>query len=214
MDVKGLITDPVLVQKRRRQIVAAAIELFAQRGYYRTTIQDVARKAGVSIGLIYQYVEDKDGVLLLVLLDVLEAYKREIPAALEGVTDPLRRCETALAAYCRVVDSLREATVLTYRSTKSLPRERIELIKTAELETNRLIADCIHEAMAAGLFRPIDLDLVTYQFVMFAHAWALKYWRLRQSYTLEGYIAFGQEFLMNALLTEAGWQHYHALKGP
>ena len=51
----------------------------------------MAKKAGVSAGLIYQYVSDKEDVLLLVLLSVLDSYKQEIPAALEGLTDPLER---------------------------------------------------------------------------------------------------------------------------
>ena len=55
-----------------------------------------------------------------------------VPAALAGVTDPLERCWVAVDAYCRVVDSRRDATLLAYRSTKSLPPSRRELIKNAE----------------------------------------------------------------------------------
>jgi len=46
-----------------------------------------AALAGISSGLVYQYVREKDDVLLLVILDVVEAYAREIPTALEGLDD-------------------------------------------------------------------------------------------------------------------------------
>ncbi len=52
--IKSQVADVALVQRRRAQIVAAAVELFSRQGFYTTTIQEVARKAGVSIGLISQ----------------------------------------------------------------------------------------------------------------------------------------------------------------
>jgi AcrR family transcriptional regulator len=206
--VKSQVTDEVLVQRRRGQIVAAAVELFATQGFYRTTISDVARKAGVSSGLIYQYVSDKEDVLLLVLLSVIDSYKHDIPAALEGLVDPLERCWAAIDAYCRVVDQRREATVLAYRSTKSLPRDRRELVKASELETNELIAACVRDCMAKGLFREVNVDLATYHLVTFAHTWALKHWRLKELCTLDDYIAQGFDFFARALLTPKGERHY------
>lgn len=211
VNVKSQVTDAVLVQRRRGQIVAAAVELFSQQGYYLTTIQEVARKAGVSTGLIYQYVRDKEDVLLLALQSVLESYEREIPAALKGVTDPLLRVWTALDSYCRIVDSRRAATVLAYRSTKSLSKARRELIKNSEIETNNLIAGCLRECIAVGLFRKINVDLVTYHLVMFAHAWALKHWRLQKLCSLDDYIAEGFAFFTTSLLTPKGKRHFKKL---
>jgi len=42
-----------LVEKRREQIVLAAIKLFSQKGYYRTTLKDLSEAAGISYGNIY-----------------------------------------------------------------------------------------------------------------------------------------------------------------
>jgi AcrR family transcriptional regulator len=210
--IKSRVADPALVQRRRSQIVAAAVELFSKHGFYTTTMQEVARKAGVSIGLIYQYVHDKDDVLLLALLSVLDSYKREIPAALASVSDPLTRCWVAVDAYCRVVDSRREATVLAYRSTKSLPKARRDLIKNAEIETNEFIAGCLRECVRHGLFRDVNIELATYHFVTFAHAWALKHWRMRELCTLEQYIDEGLDFLLSGLLTPKGRRQYRNLR--
>lgn len=210
-EVKSRVTDEVLVQRRRAQIVAAAVELFSHQGYYNTTIQDVARKAGVSSGLIYQYVSDKEDVLLLALMSVLDLYRQEIPRALEGVTDPLDRWFRAVEAYCRVIDRHRPAAILAYRSTKSLPPDRREAVKQSEIETNGLIAACIRDCVAAGLFRPVNVNVVTYQVVGFAHTWALKHWRLKELCTLDEYVASGFDFLAHALLTPKGWRHYRKL---
>ncbi|RAU21589.1 TetR family transcriptional regulator [Paramagnetospirillum kuznetsovii] len=212
-DVKSQVSDEALVARRRAQIVAAATELFSHQGFYRTTIQDVAKKAGVSAGLIYQYVTDKEDVLLLVLLSVLDSYKTEIPAAIAGLTDPLERFWAAIGAYCRVVDQRREATVLAYRSTKSLPDDRRELIKQSEIETNGMIAACLSDCVKAGLMRDVKVELVTYQLVTFAHSWALKHWRLKEVCGLEEYIAEGFDFFAQALLTPKGRRHQAKIHG-
>ncbi|OAN52740.1 transcriptional regulator [Paramagnetospirillum marisnigri] len=212
-DVKAQVTDEALVQRRRAQIVAAAVELFSHQGFYRTTMQDVAKKAGVSAGLIYQYVTDKEDVLLLVLLSVLDSYKQEIPAAISGLTDPLERFWAAISAYCRVVDQRREATVLAYRSTKSLPDDRRELIKRSEIETNGMIAACLKDCIKAGLMREVNVELVTYQLVTFAHSWALKHWRLKELCDLDQYVAEGFDFFAQALLTPKGRRHQAKIQG-
>lgn len=196
---RQLVTDAALVARRRQQIFEAAVELFAKQGYYRTTMQEIARRAGVSIGLIYQYCVDKDDVLLLVLLNVVDTYKARIPPAIEGVSDPLERFKIAVDAYCRIVDSMRDATVLAYRSTKSLALEKRRIVKERETETNLIISGCIESCIAAGAFRPVNVDVATYQIIMFAHAWALKYWHFRQSTTLEEYIRDGLDTFLRGL---------------
>lgn len=211
VDIKSRVADEALVERRRRQIAEAAVDLFSERGYYRTTVQEIAVKAGVSTGLIYQYVNDKEDILLLSILDVIESYRREIPAALEGLDDPLRRFRAAVAAYCRVVDERREATVLAYRSTKSLPPERRRLVMQAEMETNGLIAQCVQACIDAGVFRAVDVEFLTYQLVMFAHSWALKHWRLMRKYSLETYVQAGFDLYMNACLTDLGRRRVHEL---
>ena len=93
--VKSQVTDAALVQRRREQIVSAAVELFSAQGFYRTTIQEIARKAGVSTGLIYQYAQTKEDVLLLALMFVMERFRRELEASREG-SEPLSRLYAAI----------------------------------------------------------------------------------------------------------------------
>ncbi len=206
--VKSQVTDEKLISKRREQIVAAAVELFSDQGYYRTTIQDIARKAGVSIGLIYQYAETKEDILLLSLMSVLESYKQEIPKSVNIGCDPIEALWSSLETYCRVVDRHRSAAVLTYRSTKSLPRKQREIVKQLEIETNEFLADRLRDCISAGLFREIDVNLVTYQLVLYAHAWALKHWRLSQLTDIDSYIEKGFDFFIHAMAAPKGLASY------
>ncbi len=56
-------SPPDVTQERRKQILRAAVEVFAEKGFHRTRVSDVARQAGVAYGLIYHYFESKDALL-------------------------------------------------------------------------------------------------------------------------------------------------------
>ncbi len=211
--VTSLVEDPELVARRRGQIVAAATELFSGRGFYRTTMKEVARLAGISAGLVYQYVREKEDVLLLVLLEVLDGYAQQIPLAIDGVADPLERLLRAVDAYCRVVDRHRAGTVLAYRSTASLSPSRRELIKARELETNAFIAAAIAECVERGLLRRVNVDVLTCQLVLIAHGWALKGWYFKSRLSLDDYVRDSLEVVLGGTLTEAGESRYLELGG-
>ena len=202
--VGSLVTDAKLIEERRGQILRAAVKLFSEDGYYTTTIQKIAREAGVSIGLIYQYFGDKDDILFLTLKMVLESYEHEIPLRLEGLTHPVERLAMAIWAYCSIVDRLRDATVLAYRSTKSLRADRRALVKQEELRTNRLLQDCVRACITAGYMRQVNEYLLVYQYVHFCHAWALKHWAFRSRFSLGKYVAEGLGLLVEPFLTAKG----------
>jgi AcrR family transcriptional regulator len=202
--VESLVTDARLVEERRGQILRAAVKLFSDEGYYTTTISQIAKQAGVSTGLIYQYFGDKDDILFLSLKLVLETYEREIPPRLEGVEHPVERLCMAIWAYCTIVDGLREATVLAYRSTKSLRADRRALVKADEIRTNRLLQGCVRACIAGGYMREMDEYLLVYQYVNFCHAWALKHWALRAKFSLGKYVAEGLGLLVEPFLTAKG----------
>ncbi len=61
------MTDPIqqqLVAARRNQILDAAAAVFAKKGFHPTTIQDIAKRAGIAGGTIYNYFDSKPALLL------------------------------------------------------------------------------------------------------------------------------------------------------
>jgi len=209
--VVSKVEIPELVEKRQSQILEAAIELYGKQGYHVTTIREVAQRAGVSVGLIYQYVQDKEDVLFLALVEVLRSYQREVPRALEGLTDPMERFCAAVRAYGHVIDERIDATSLVYRETKWLRRERRDLIKQKETESNTLISDCIEDCIRQGVFEDVDVELLTYQIVMFCHAWALKAWRFQGLMTIDEYVDRGLRLMLNPVVTTRGKRSYGRL---
>src|SRR6201995_1732630 len=69
--------------EKRRQILDAAVKVFARQGFYACRVSDIADEAGVAYGLVYHYFSSKDQVLDTLFLerwDVLLATIREVDA--------------------------------------------------------------------------------------------------------------------------------------
>ncbi len=62
-------TDPAT---RRRQILDAALRVFAQKGFHAARMEDIAQVAGLSKGAIYLYFENKEALIAAVLDDLYE----------------------------------------------------------------------------------------------------------------------------------------------
>lgn len=74
-------------QKTRKKITDAALELFAKEGYASATISSIAKKAGVSKGLIYHYFKSKKEILEAIFNSIIELsrelapFNQSLPAA-------------------------------------------------------------------------------------------------------------------------------------
>jgi len=60
-------------EKTREKIIYAAIALFAEKGLVATSVQDIAKRAGVSVGLMYHYYKTKDDVFHELVKQALES---------------------------------------------------------------------------------------------------------------------------------------------
>ena len=72
--------DPIqelVTAARRKQILDAATQVFAEKGFHRATIKEMARVAGIADGTIYTYFASKDEVLLAVLDRLNETIERK-----------------------------------------------------------------------------------------------------------------------------------------
>jgi AcrR family transcriptional regulator len=78
--------------QRRDEIMAAAKEVFARKGFHATTIADIAKQAGLAYGLIYWYFDSKDELFHALMAVEEGALRAHVGAALAAlcapVTDP------------------------------------------------------------------------------------------------------------------------------
>jgi AcrR family transcriptional regulator len=196
------VADPKLVAKRLPQIINAAIQQFGKSGFHSTTIQDIAKTAGISIGMIYQYVSDKEELLYLSVNAVVEDCVEAIEKARTQANGPLERYVAVVDSLTRVIDERHAEAVLGYRESHSMSREHMGHVMKREREIGQVLTDCINECIGAGIFRKINTEMLMYQSIIFAHNWALNAWRFRHHMTVDEYLKEGLSLLIRPVLVD------------
>lgn len=83
-------------ERRRQEIIYAALELFVSRGYAATKITDIAKRANMSTGLMFHYFESKE-----------KLYEELIRMGLEGTAYPgAQKCEHAIDFFVNFTEEL------------------------------------------------------------------------------------------------------------
>ena len=75
-------------EERPREICAAALDVFAEKGFAAAKLDDIARRAGVSKGTLYLYFEDKAGLFRAVVRDTVAPNIDAVRSMVEGVELP------------------------------------------------------------------------------------------------------------------------------
>src|SRR5262252_7024662 len=101
---------------RRRQLLAAAQEVFVAQGYHAAAMDDIAERAGVSKPVLYQHFPGKLDLYLALLDTHCDAIVERVREAMTSTTDNKARVEGAVSAYFDFVDHESEAFRLVFES--------------------------------------------------------------------------------------------------
>jgi TetR/AcrR family transcriptional regulator, fatty acid metabolism regulator protein len=144
---------------KRRNILDAAIRVFARQGFHSTRVSDIADEAGVAYGLVYHYFDSKEEVLNELFSErwsLLLAAIEEADASSESPRTKL----AAVAAF--IVDSYRHEPELMKVIIVEVTRAANSFGRTHLAEIRRAydsIAKIVAEGQEVGAFRR-DIDPV------------------------------------------------------
>lgn len=91
-------------QEVRERILDAASRVFAEKGYHSSTIADVVRESGLSVGAIYSYFSGKDELIRLTCDQVAARGLDELAARLAPATSTAERLAIAIRLYIETID--------------------------------------------------------------------------------------------------------------
>lgn len=196
------IKNQELVKERRRQIVDAAVKLFIDHGYHKTTTRALAKATGLSIGSLYEYVSTKDDVLYLVCIAIHTEVEHGVKEALARPTVGKAALAEVIREYFLVCNRMSDHVLLMYQVTHFLPLKWQEKVLEAELRITNLFIEAMRELRALGKIPQMDDDtiiLMGHNISVIGHTWAFRRWYFAKQFTIEQYIEQQTEFIMSFL---------------
>lgn len=167
MEQKGLVTRTFrrLDPDRQQAIINAILEEAAEKGPTLLNIKEVARRAGVSVGSLYMYFHNRDGLLAFAvelcvrfMVDIFDSYRPMLAAM------PLREALTAyLAGGIEWSQMMTGLTIFFARAAyQGDPKLAEQVVRPVAESLRKTIKDMLTQAIARGEVRAdIDLEATT-----------------------------------------------------
>lgn len=146
---------------RREEIVAAATKVFAEKGFNKATMDDVAMECGVSKGTLYLYFSSKNALIGALYAHELTLYLNAIREAASYEGTPPEKLRMFIAFIERTFQEQDALVKLVPELTTYIMQNPglIEMDKTAAIETRHVLSGIIKEGIREGYFRPLDPEV-------------------------------------------------------
>src|SRR5437879_11375921 len=147
-------------EARPGEIVAAALEVFVERGFEATKLADVARRAGVTKGTVYLYFESKEALFKAVVRETIVPVIAQGEALARSFTGSARELvERLVREYWRLVGETALAGIPKLMMAEAATFPELTRFYYDEVVTrgHRLMAGVIERGIKNGEFRPVDV---------------------------------------------------------
>ncbi len=200
-EVETQIKNSELVQKKRLQIALGASKLFIRKGYSQTSIREISKATGLTIGNLYDYIAKKEDILYLVF-DVFHSMwaNRLEEVGVFKIEDPVKQLRTSIKKMLELVNTYRDMVLLMYTETKLLPKEYLRII----LRNESGLVECFEKILKRGIekrvFKIKDPFLLANVIVYLLSIEPLRGWNLRKHYEVEKMNELITEFIENSVI--------------
>lgn len=160
--------------RRRKEILHAALRAFRAKGYHGTTLDDIADQLGVRKTALYHYFPDKEAILY--------ACHRESLAELSRILEEAQALDTApeqiafvIREHVRVMIDTLEGSPLAFEVTALSAGRRRGVIEARDRYEHGL-RKIIEDGIVAGDFRPVDAKIAVFA-ILGAINWIARWYR-------------------------------------
>jgi AcrR family transcriptional regulator len=179
--------------------VDAAVQLFVAKGFHRTTTREIAGAAGISNGLLYEYVRSKEDVLYLVCDAIHAEVENSVADALHKVKGGRDVLAAMIREYFRVCHAMSDHILLIYQETKTLPSNWREKVLENEVRLTNVFVKVLGDLVSSGELPHMSkrsIELVAHNIVVLGHMWTFRRWYLSSQYSINNYIKLQTDFIL------------------
>jgi len=146
--------------RRRKEILHAALRAFREKGYHGTTLDDIAERFGVRKTALYHYFPDKEAILYACHQESLAELDRIIAGA-RGRDTAIEQLSVVIREHVRVMTDTLEGSPLAFEVTALSPERRRDIIAGRD-RYERALRRIIARGVADNEFRRLDPKIAVF----------------------------------------------------
>jgi AcrR family transcriptional regulator len=163
--------------ERRDQLLLVARRIFAERGFQATTMDEIAKEAGFTKPILYQYFESKSDLYRQIVAETATKLLDSLAKAVASVDTPRAKIEVAFRVYFEMVidetDAFRVLFIHSHEGEMIGELRNLEIVLATFLEPfiNISISDDHRRQLAAGVVGIAEASAVTWMEQQEAKGW-------------------------------------------
>ena len=197
--------DHVAVANLAR-IIEAVLKLSSRQGFHETSLRDLARASGLSMGGLYSYFDNKNTLLVMILTEVAEtaeAVLRQAPAGIAA--DPAAHLRWLIETHIRLTEAMGPWFVFAFMEAKGFPAPARRLATESELAVEQVFARVLEAGVAEGVFAIEDVALTAALIKPLLQDWYVKRAKYaKRGVAIERYVAGVIGLVERAILARPG----------
>ncbi len=192
--------------RRREELLAAALELFSEKGYYKVSMNEIAERAEFAVGTLYTFFENKEDLYKALIMAKVAEYHRTLKEALDGKKDvPSILCDYVAAKaafFAGDIATLRlyfaETRGASYNIKAGLDRD----IRNLYDEVVAKLASVLSAGVKKKMFRKIDPFHMAVALDGMTNAFLFNWLEDPDRHPYEGSIAIAMDVFFRGVLAE------------
>lgn len=152
MNVNNLQIKPASTPQR---VQATALTLFTSEGYFNTSVHDIARESGVSVGSIYHHFKDKEGVARALYNEILAGMNYELEKIHQQYDSAYEQCRAVIKLLFMITESDPERMeFMLYSKHREFLKNELPVCSSTPF---KLMRDMVQQGMDRGEIRQRNL---------------------------------------------------------
>jgi AcrR family transcriptional regulator len=146
----------------RDQILRTAADLFRERGFPATTLDDIARPLGMSKASLYGYFRAKEEILAAISQETIERFTHELNLVLASDLPPEDKLRRIVREHVRYVIANRSFLTVFFSEEANLPARFARALAARKDRYDKGVETVIVDGIRRGVFRDVPPRLVVF----------------------------------------------------
>lgn len=135
------------------RIIDAATKIFAQKGFFKTKVSDIAKEAGVADGTIYLYFDNKDNILISLFEEQMKLVLGNMKEQLSEENNAIDKIKKFAKVHLKLIELNQPMAEIIQVELRQSSKFMKEYKNDQFMEYLNLIGEIIEEGQREGLFR-------------------------------------------------------------
>lgn len=198
-EIPTTVKNKDLVSKRREQIVLAAIKLFSEKGFFKTTLKDLTEETGLSHGSIYDYVGCKEDIIYLIHDFLAGMAMESLESISKEAMDPVEKLHRMISVEFRTMNQWANALLLLFRDSHVLEKDYLKHMLGKERRHLTKFEEVLQDCIEKGALQDCNVRIASNAIKGMIDSYVLKRWDLRGYASAAEYERFLLELIFKGL---------------